>query len=219
MAAPALVLFDVVETLVSLDPLRDALPDVGLAPEEVELVFSRLLRDAFALAASGTPKPFPQVATSALQVLAPDAEPGAVKQVVQAIGQAPAQLDARPAIERLVDAGVRVAALSNGTLDTTTSVLERTGLAEHLEAVLSVDDLGTWKPAAQAYRGAVERLGVEPSDAALVAVHAWDVHGARHAGLRTGWCRRLEGVWASAYDRADVEGDDLFEVAGLLLRS
>ena len=218
MAAPSLVLFDVVETLVSLDPVRAALPGVGLAPEEVELLFTRLLRDAFALSVSGTPTPFPEVAVSALQVLAPDAPPADVEQAVAAFRDAPAQPDARLAIERLVEGGVRVAALSNGTLDATTDVLQRAGLAEHLEAVVSVDELGAWKPSPHVYRAAVERFDVAPADAALVAVHAWDVHGARHAGLRTGWCRRLEGVWASAFDRADVEADDLFELAGLLLR-
>lgn len=36
-------------------------------------------------------------------------------------------------------------------------------------------------------------------DVALVAVHSWDVHGARRAGLTTGWCSRIEGAFPSIF--------------------
>ena len=51
----------------------------------------------------------------------------------------------------------------------------------------------------------------------MVAAHAWDVHGARRAGLVTGWTSRLEGTFAPTFERADVMGDDLVEVVDGLL--
>jgi 2-haloacid dehalogenase len=50
-----------------------------------------------------------------------------------------------------------------------------------------------------------------------VAVHAWDCHGAKRAGLTTGWASRLEGRYGSLFASADVTGADLTEVAGGLL--
>ena len=52
---------------------------------------------------------------------------------------------------------------------------------------------------------------------ALVAVHAWDCHGAKRAGALAGWCSRLEGEPGDVFRPADVRGDDLVEVAEGLL--
>jgi 2-haloacid dehalogenase len=50
-----------------------------------------------------------------------------------------------------------------------------------------------------------------------VAVHAWDCHGAKRAGLTTGWASRLEGGYGGLFAPADVTGADLAEVADGLL--
>jgi len=52
---------------------------------------------------------------------------------------------------------------------------------------------------------------------ALVAVHAFDCHGAHAAGLTTGWAGRLEKHYAEIFTRADVTGDDLVDVATRLI--
>ena len=63
----------------------------------------------------------------------------------------------------------------------------------------------------------LSRHGVETPDEyvdglAMVAVHAWDVHGAKQAGLVTGWADRLEGRWNAAMAHPDVTGSSLVEV-------
>lgn len=60
-------------------------------------------------------------------------------------------------------------------------------------------------------------LGVDAADTALIAVHAWDIHGANQVGLTTGWCSRLEGAFGSVFDAPDVTGADLTAVAAALL--
>lgn len=52
---------------------------------------------------------------------------------------------------------------------------------------------------------------------ALVAVHAFDCHGAHAAGLTTGWASRLELRYPDVFHPADVYGDDLVAVAEGLL--
>ena len=67
------------------------------------------------------------------------------------------------------------------------------------------------------YRRLAQRLDLDPSRVAMVAVHAWDVHGAHRAGLVTGWAARLEGEPSLLFDPPDVSGPDLVAVAlGLL---
>lgn len=56
------ILFDVIETLFSLAPLKDRFVRNGATGESAGLFFAQLLRDAFALSAAGVFKPFPEIA-------------------------------------------------------------------------------------------------------------------------------------------------------------
>ncbi|MGH9192801.1 MAG: HAD family hydrolase [Acidimicrobiales bacterium] len=214
---PWAVAVDVVETLVSLDAVAVALEDHGLGPDAGGWLFSRLLRDGFALACSGAYRPFHDVADSALAAMAPALAASQRRAVLAAFSRLDAHADARPALEDLRGAGLRVVALTNGAASTTAALLERTGLDALVPRVISIDEVQAWKPAPAPYLHAAEVLGVEPRRLALMAVHSWDVHGAHRAGLVTGWASRREGVFSAAFDPPDVTGDDLVEVADRLL--
>lgn len=214
---PDAVVFDVVETLFGLDPVAAALESCGVAPAGLEVFFTRLLRDAFALGATGVTRPFAALADGALSVVAPTLDEDGRRTVLGAFGDLDAHPDVRPAIDRLRSAGVRVAALTNGSAGNTARLLERSGLGDDVELVMSVDDVGAWKPRPEPYHHALARLGLPGSRVAMVAVHAWDVHGARSAGLLTGWASRLERVYSPVFDPPDVAGGDLVEVVEGLL--
>jgi 2-haloacid dehalogenase len=211
------VTVDVIETLVSLDAVGAALDELDVGPHALDRLFTRVLRDGFALAASGTYSPFREVAAGALATVAPVLTARQRTEVLAAFARLDAHSDARPALERLRGAGVPVAALTNGAAATTTALLERTGLGALFERVISIDDVRTWKPAPRLYRHAADVMGVEPRRLAHVAVHGWDVHGAHCAGLTTGWASRLEGTFPAIYDPPDVAGPDLVEVTDRLL--
>ncbi|MBA0125105.1 haloacid dehalogenase type II [Haloechinothrix sp. YIM 98757] len=217
-ARPGRVVFDVVETLMALEPLRQRFSAVGLAPETLEHWFDRVLRDGMALSLAGDYEPFPRVAAAALRTLSGgQLAESDVDYVLAGFGELRAHPDADPAMRALADAGVPVACLTNGTEQTTTAFLARTGLDRYVDTVISVADAGSWKPPAQVYRYALDRLGTRPARTALVAVHAFDCHGAKRAGLTTGWAGRLEGHYPEIFTRADVEGEDLVAVARGLL--
>jgi len=214
---PLAVAFDVVETLFSLEPVAIALRGAGGGSRSLELFFSRLLRDAFALAAAGDRRPFRELAAAAAAFTLPDAPPAERDAVLAAFDRLPAQPDAQPALSRLAGAGLRAVALTNGGGEQTASLLQRAGLDRSVERTVSVEEVGRWKPAAEPYRHAAESLGVPPDRLALVSVHAWDVHGARRAGLVTGWASRLEGRFSDVFEPADVSGPDLAAVVEGLL--
>jgi 2-haloacid dehalogenase len=214
---PSAVTVDVVETLVSLDAVAAVLEELAVGGHALDRFFTRLLRDGFALAASGTYKPFRDVADGALATVAPVLTARQRTEVLAAFARLNAYPDARPALYRLHRAGVPVATLTNGAAATTTALLERAGLDFLVDRVISIDDVRTWKPAPAPYRHAADVMGVEPRRLAHVAVHGWDVHGAHHAGLMTGWAPRLEGTFPATFDTPDVAGADLVEVADRLL--
>jgi len=74
-----------------------------------------------------------------------------------------------------------------------------------------------WKPHPEIYRFAAKQMNIPLERMALVAVHAWDCHGAKRAGAMAGWCARLELEPGDVFLPADVTGETLVEVADKLL--
>lgn len=217
---PRLVVFDAIETLFSLDPVRDVLGEAGLSASALDVWFARLLRDAFALTAAGGYAPFSDLAEGALATVLADEgiDPtGVAEEVFAAFTRLPAHEDARPALKHVDERGIPIRVLTNGTRETTTKVLEHNGLAALVEGVVTVHDSHRWKPAPESYLAALADTDVEPGDAALVAVHGWDICGARRAGLRTGWCSRLEHELSPVLGPADVTGATLVDVVAALV--
>lgn len=215
---PAAVAFDVVETLMSLQPLGNRLEEAGLSAGLLPAWFTRLLLYGVGLSAAGDYVPFPDAAAEALRAVSgyqiADRD---VEHVLAGFAELPAQPDAGPAMERLAGAGVRMMCLTNGSAEVTSAFLARTGLDRYVEKVASAAEVGSWKPPARVYRYALELLGLPAERVALVAVHAWDCHGAKRAGLTTGWASRLEHRYGALFAPADVIGADLAEVADGLL--
>jgi 2-haloacid dehalogenase len=214
----AAVAFDVIETMMPLEPLRERFTARGMPPHLLELWFTRTLRDGIALAAAGDYAPFGEVAEQALRVVsgfrATDAD---IAYVLAGLLELPVHPDVLPAARMLAGAGIRLACLTNGSAEVTAAFVRRTGLDPFIERVISVAEAGTWKPPATVYRHAASVLNIEPGRLALVAAHAWDCHGASRAGLVTGWVSRLEREYSPIFAPPDVTGADLTEVAGRLL--
>ncbi|MEV0946911.1 haloacid dehalogenase type II [Rhodococcus sp. NPDC049939] len=216
---PEVVVFDVVETLASLDAVRARLNHLGQPNSLLERWFTRLLRDAMAMTSSGDYRSFLEVAASALHAEAhSELSKSQIDFAVTGFGQLTAQPEAAATIEAAQEAGFRIFALSNGSEKSTRAFFDRSGLAPKVEEVLSVDAVKVWKPAPAPYKLAVERAGVPAERVALVAVHSWDIHGAHRAGLTTGWCPRLETFPTPVFTSADVTSDSLPGVIHALAR-
>ena len=215
---PAVVAFDVIETLMSLEPLRERLTEIGQPAHMLEAWYTRTLRDGMALSATGDFVPFTDVAESALRGLTGyTVSDEQVAQVMAGFSELPAFPDALPAMTTLTEAGVRVACLTNGSAYLTSSFLNRTGLGSLVDRVISVGEVFRWKPSQMVYLYAAEVLDVPPQWLALVAAHDWDCHGAKRAGLITGWVSRKSGGFGAPFEPPDVVGEDLTEVAAKLL--
>ena len=215
---PAVVAFDVIETLMSLEPLRARLTDIGQPPGLLEAWYTRTLRDGMALSATGDYVPFTEVAEAALRGLTHyTVSDEQVAAVMAGFGELPAFPDALPAITSLSEAGLRVACLTNGSAYLGSSFVNRSGLGALVDRVISVGEVYRWKPAGMVYRYATEDMGTTPDRMALVAAHDWDCHGAKRAGLTTGWVSRKSGGFGAPFAPPDVVGEDLTEVAAKLL--
>lgn len=214
----AAVAFDVLETLLDLDPIRDRLEEVGQPASVLGPFFMRFQRDAMALSLAGDVADFTATARQALRTETQQSiSDDAIAHVLEGFATVPAFPDAAPALRRLSEAGVTIGCLTVGDPHNTRSFLEGAGLATYVDEVVTCDVVGVWKPAPAVYQHTAESLGCDLDRMALVAVHAWDCHGAKRAGARAGWCSRLEGEPGEVFLPADVRGDDLVEVVEGLL--
>jgi 2-haloacid dehalogenase len=215
---PAVVAFDVIETLMSLEPLRALLTGIGQPAGLLEAWYTRTLRDGMALSATGDYVPFAEVAEAALRGLTHyTVSDSQVASVMAGFDELPAFPDAVPALSRLTEAGVRVACLTNGSAYLASSFVNRTGLGSLVDRVISVEEVYRWKPAGVVYLYAASVMGVPADRMALVAAHDWDCHGAKRAGMTTGWVSRKSGGFGAPFAAPDVVGEDLAEVAAKLL--
>jgi 2-haloacid dehalogenase len=215
---PAVVAFDVIETLMSLEPLRARLTEAGQPPGLLEAWYTRTLRDGIALSATGDYVPFSDVAEAALRALTQyTISDEQVAAVMAGWDELPAFPDALPALQRLAEAGLRVACLTNGSAALTSAFVDRAGLGSMVDRVISVGEVYRWKPAGVVYLYAVSVMGVPADRMAMVAAHDWDCHGAKRAGLTTGWVSRKSGGFGAPFAPPDVVGEDLVEVAAKLL--
>jgi 2-haloacid dehalogenase len=221
MSAPAIeaVAFDVNETLFSLDRLRPAFTEAGLDPQLVPLWFASLLRDGFALTASGGYRPFAEVAAETLRGLDERVDDAAVATVTGAMRELRPHPDVEPALRALHDAGLPVATLTNGSVDVVQAMLDAAGLTRYVSRNLSVDAVRRWKPAPEPYRYAATELGVNPQSLVLVAVHPWDCAGANAAGLRSAWVQRSLTRWPAVFSAPEFSAPDLTTLVNALLAS
>ncbi|HTI86728.1 MAG TPA: haloacid dehalogenase type II [Alphaproteobacteria bacterium] len=97
--------------------------------------------------------------------------------------------DARAAVEGLRTLGLRVAVLSNATLTMLISALKHTGLDGSVDQVVPAA-AGAYKPAADGYVLACERLHAEPAKVLYVTADPVDAEAAAAAGLKPVWLRR-----------------------------
>ncbi len=218
---PHVIAFDVIETLFSMEPLRTRFQEAQLPPDKLELWFAKILRDGFALAAADVFQPFQQVAAGTLAVFLADEgqspDNDKIQNVLQGFGELEAHPDVAPAFEKLRAADVRILTLTNGSKENTQKLLRQAQLDSFVEQVITIDEVQQWKPRREVYRHAARQAGVEPAQMALVAAHAWDVQGAKRAGLVTGWVQRQEKLFHPAMEKPDASGNTLLEVCEQLL--
>jgi 2-haloacid dehalogenase len=218
---PAVVAFDVVGTLFSLEPLRLRLTEAGFPETALAEWFSRFLHAAVSLDLVDVFKPFRDVAIATLEVMAAEhrlaSSTSTAQKIIQGLSELPAYPDVRPSFQGLLDAGIRIVALTNGSAQTTQHLLKQAALETFVEGVVSIDEVRHWKPRTEVYLHAANVAGVPPVRMCLVAAHAWDILGAKHAGLLTAWVARKEKKFHTAMQAPDVTGDSLTDVVAKIV--
>jgi len=216
---PVLV-FDVIETIFSLEALSRSFQSEGLPAHTKDVFFPQLLRDAFATSATGAYVPFVDMARGTLQVLLTNAgvpsPESAIERILPVFSQLEAHSDVKEALTHAKAREFDILFFTNGSKQNTEALVEKNGLSDLVDHIYSIDACRQWKPKEGAYRAAVESAGSEPRNCAMIAAHAWDTAGAMNAGMLAGWVCRQDPMFHPAMTKPTCTSGNLVELVDWL---
>lgn len=96
-------------------------------------------------------------------------------------------------LSRLRAAGMKVAILSNGSPPMLTAAAKHSGIDLLVDAVISVERVGIFKPHPSVYRLAAEQWEQPPTAVSFQTANFWDAAGAAAFGFHVVWINRLGG--------------------------
>lgn len=104
------------------------------------------------------------------------------------------ELQAYPEVPAMLTAlkaqGFATAILSNGAPGMLASAVRSAGIGELLDAVLSVESVGVFKPHRSVYDLVGQRFGGDPAEVLFVSSNGWDAAAAAGYGFATAWVNR-----------------------------
>lgn len=210
---PVLV-FDVVETLLDTNILSPLLERIFSDPAALRTWLDNLFVYSQALTITGHYANSGSVGLAVLQMMAASRGlrigDGDIDAFRAASAAMPAYADVAPALQALRRLGYRLVTLSNSPNAASEAQLRHAGIRDDFERLFSIDDaVRRFKPARETYIEVATALGTTPADLWLVSCHAFDVMGARSAGLRAIFVSRAGNAPFALGPQADVAIPDL----------
>lgn len=215
--------FDVNETLLDLGALDPHFERVFGDASVRQVWFGQFLTSWLTAMVTGMYREFGTIGGTALEMVAErqgvELSDEDKQQILGGIQELPPHPEVEESLGRLREAGLRLATLTNSTQRVADAQIDNSGLRGYFDQVLSADTVQRLKPAPEPYRMAADSLGVEVGQVRLVAAHAWDVAGAMRAGCAAAFVARPGMVLNPLFERPDVVGADLREVADGILEA
>ena len=124
----------------------------------------------------------------------------------------PEVLDALERLTRRYD----LVALSNGNAHFLEH-LAANRIGWHFDAIISVGEVGAFKPHPAVYRHAAAKLGLEPAQCLMVSANSFDVLGARACGYRAAFVNRRDLPYEDSPLQPDLTIPSFTDLADALL--
>ena len=124
--------------------------------------------------------------------------------------------EVKDTLKQLRGAGIATAILSNGSPNMLHAAVEYAGLTDLIDQVISVDELGIYKPDPRVYQLALDGFGVTKNQVLFHSSNAWDVAGAVNFGFNVAWINRFSQPSEPLSKAPDLMLNDLHQVLGPL---
>lgn len=218
-----LLIFDVNETLLDLEPMKRAINEALSSPVAFENWFSKLLQYSMMETMTGRYRDFGEIGIFALNIVAQKhsktLSEDKIQHILERIRHLAAHPDVPGALKKLKDAGFTLIALTNGGQATVEKQLEYAQLTPFFRAIYSVAPVQKFKPHPDTYKYVLQQQKRPAADAILVAAHDWDIYGAQRAGLQAAFISRSGHYLYPGGRVPQYTSRTLEELAGGLLRN
>lgn len=124
--------------------------------------------------------------------------------------------DAADTLRKLKQSKLKTAILSNGSPTMLLSAVKSAGLSDTLDALLSADSVGVYKPHPTVYQLAVDQFKVSPSAICFMSSNGWDAYGAATFGFQVAWVNRTRQPPENIPTSPHIQLSNLAELPELL---
>jgi len=218
MRKPTVIFFDVNETLLDLGPLKTSVgAALGGREDLLPLWFTTMLHYSLVDTMTDNYRDFAQIGVAALMMIAEKQgieidRQTAEDAIIEPFLHLPPHPDVKSALEKLAKSDIEIVSLTNSTAEGVTTQFEYAGIIQYFDRRISTEEVQAFKPDPRPYAHALKTVSVAPDDALMVAAHAWDLAGAKKAGMQTAFIRRPGATLYPNAERPDHVVDSLAEI-------
>ncbi len=220
---PKVLFFDVNETLLDLTTIKSQV-EVALDGNKdlLPLWFTTMLQYSLVVSASQRYEPFGHIGAAALQMVAANhnihiSEGKARSIVISGLRDLPTHPEVKDALKQLKQAGYTLVSLTNSSNEGVNTQFKNAGLTQLFDQILSIEDVGKFKPFTDTYNWAANKLNVKPEECMLIAAHGWDVAGALWAGWRAAFVSRPGQQLFPLAPNTEIAEPNLKNIADILI--
>lgn len=219
---PSLLIFDVNETLLNMQPFQKGINDALGSPLASDTWFCKLLQFSSVETLTGEYRDFGEIGAAVFKMTTQEFSTEISEERVKKILGKIKDLDPHPevseALEELKKAGFKLVALTNGGKNTVDKQLKNAKIGSYFHAVYSVEAVRKFKPHPEVYNYVLKEEKTKAEDSVLIAAYAWDIIGAQRAGLQTAFLHRPGQFLYPLAKRPEIMGKNLKEIIPFLSR-
>lgn len=221
MKKPQVLIFDVNETLLDMSPLKKAVNTALGNDLAFDIWFPTLLQYSLVETITENYTDFSAIAAATFKMAASkfdkDFSKSELTKILSPIKKLQPHHEVSQALYLLKEKGFKLVALTNGKQEVVDAQLKNAKIDQFFNDIFSVEVVKRYKPHRETYNFVLDNYKIESSEAMLIAAHGWDILGAKRAGLQTAFVSRPGESLYPLSEKPDILGQDLLEIAHLLL--
>ena len=211
-----LVIFDVNQTMFSLNALKKKFKEFGLKQSLVNNWFLSVLKEGFSSSLSQQFVDFKTIGKNELIKIFLQNNTlynhKIINSILEEFGNLKVHPDIKTSLKYLKKNKIKIVTLTNGSVLNTKLLLKKNNINNFIDECFSINSFKIWKPAREVYLKTCEKMKIKPGRALMIAAHGWDINGAKLAGLKTAYITRYEKKLSDFYYRPDYVGSDSREI-------
>jgi 2-haloacid dehalogenase len=192
---PKVLFFDINETLLDLQPLKESVVAKLNGNKELgTLWFTTMLQYSLVATVGNQYFDFGKIGAATLMMVAKnnnfEISEDEAKVAIKPILSLKPHPEVKEALSKLKKAGYQLVSFTNSSNNAVKQQLDFAEITSFFDEIISIEDHGKYKPHIDVYYWAARKMKVDNSDCMLIAAHGWDVAGAKWAGWQTAFIAR-----------------------------